>query len=220
MTSGRLQTCTLLAALAVVGSVAVAGEHDEQTKQMREGQETKAETASTPEMSPEMQAMMEAWTKAGTPGEKQAELADSAGTWKSTVKSFMGPGEPMVSEATTTREMILGGRVLGERFEGEFMGQPFVGRGFFGYDNARQMYWSVWMDSMSTGMMTAWGVWDEEKQAIVMEGTMTDPTTGEPMKVESVLRMPEPGKEIVEMWEPHGEHGEMVRTMEIVSVKQ
>jgi hypothetical protein len=210
MTSRNLKTCSWLLAFVLVAFVAVAGENPE----------AQAEQGATPEMSPEMQAMMDAWMKAGTPGEKHAELAAMAGTWKATVKSFMGPGEPMVSEATTTREMILGGRVLGERFEGDFMGQPFVGRGFFGYDNARQMYWSVWMDSMSTTMMTSWGTWDEEKQAIVMEGRMTDPMSGEPVTAKSIMRTPEPGKEVFEMWEPRGEGGEMVRTMEIVSVRQ
>lgn len=210
MTSRSAVTCTWLLTLVLAAAAAVAGMNQEATE----------ERGSMPEMSPEMQATMEAWMKAGTPGEKHEELAAMVGTWKSTVKSFMGPGEPMVSEATMTREMILDGRVLGERFEGDFMGQPFVGRGFFGYDNARQMYWSVWMDSMSTGMMTSWGVWDEEKQALVMEGTMTDPTTGEPVTAKSIMRTPEPGREIFEMWEPHGEGGEMVKTMEIVSVKQ
>ena len=79
-------------------------------------------------------------------------------------------GEPTVSEADVSREMILDGRVLTERYEGNMMGRPFVGHGMTGYDNAMGKYWSTWNDNMSTGLMTSWGTWDEAKKAIVFEG--------------------------------------------------
>lgn len=214
------RVCVWLLAGMLAAGVTVAGEpegpdHSGESHATNEEMEHGME-----EMSPEMQEMMEAFVKAGTPGEEHDRLAESTGTWKATVESFMGPGEPQISEATATREMILDGRVLSERFEGTFMGEPFVGHGMTGYDNAREMYWSTWVDSMSTGVMTSWGHWDEEKEALVLEGTMTNAMTGEPMQVEMIWRFPELGSETFEMWEPHGDDGEMVKTMEITSVKQ
>jgi hypothetical protein len=68
--------------------------------------------------------------------------------------------------------------------------------------------------------MTSWGKWDEAANGVVFAGEMTNPQTGEPFPVKAIVRHPEPGKEVFEMWEPHGPGGEMVRTMEITAVKQ
>jgi hypothetical protein len=174
-----------------------------------------------PEMSPEMQAMMEAWQKAGTPGPEHQRLAAGAGTWKATVRSWMGSPEPTVSEAKVERKMILDGRVLTDHWQGNMMGMAFVGHGMTGYDNARKKYWSTWNDNMSTGVMVAWGAWDESAKAVVFEGEVSNPMAGgAPMKVKSFVRVKEDGTETFEMWEPHGPGGEMVRTMEATLVKQ
>ena len=201
--------CTL--GLALLALPAAADHHEGAAEHAQHGGE---------QMSPEMQAEMEAWMAAGKPGAEHASLAESAGSYDCTVKMWMGPGEPSVSQATSKREMILDGRVLAEHFEGDMMGMPFVGHGMTGYDNTRKMYWSTWNDSMTTGIMVAWGKWDEAKQGIVFEGEMTNPMTGQPTKVQMVARRTEPGTEVFEMWEPRGEGGAMVKTMEIQSVKQ
>jgi hypothetical protein len=175
------------------------------------------EEAATEAMDP--QAMMEAWMKAGTPGPEHETLAAHAGTWNATVKTWMEPGaEPMVSDGLFQRDMILDGRVLKERFEGAFMEQPFEGMGLTGYDNAKGQYWSIWVDSMSTTMMVAWGQWDEEMGAFVYEGTTTDPMTGGSHWMKTVLTHPEEGKEVMKMYEKRGD--QEVLTMEIVSTKQ
>ena len=208
---GKSFACALAAA-ALLALPAAADHH--------EGQAAGQAEHAAPQMSAEDQAMMEAYQKAGTPGAEHKRLAESAGSWKSTVRMWMAPGEPQVSEATSTREMILDGRVMTERFEGNMMGMPFVGHGMTGYDNVRKAYWSTWNDSMSTGIMMSWGRWDEAEKALVFDGEMSNPMTGQPSKVRILVRHPEAGKEVMEMWEPHGEGGELVRTMEITSVKQ
>jgi hypothetical protein len=176
--------------------------------------------AQMPPMSAEEQAMMQAWMKAGTPGEPHQQLAATAGTWKATVRNWMG-GQENVSEAMVTREMILDGRVLTDTYKGNMMGMPFVGHGMTGYDNARGMYWSTWNDNMSTGVMVSWGKWDDAAKGVVFEGEVSNPmAAGAPMKIKSIARRKEDGSETFEMWEPHGPGGEMVRTMEITLVKQ
>ena len=171
-----------------------------------------------PEMSPEMKAMMEAWQKAGKPGAEHKMLAESVGDWTATVKTWMGPGEPMVSQATAHREMMLDGRVMAETFKGNMMGQPFEGHGMVGHDNASKQWWSVWTDSMSTGAMVSWGKWDDKEKAVVFEGQMTDPMTGKPFKTRSISRHPAPGQEIFELWEEHD--GKWMKTLEIALAKK
>lgn len=166
------------------------------------------------EMSPEQAAMMEAWAKAATPGEQHAHLAQAAGDWTATVKMFMEPGaEPDLMQATVSRAMVLDGRVLEENWQGEYQGERFHGIGRTGYDNVTGKFWSTWTDNMSTGLMTSWGEWDEEKRAYVFHGEASDPMTGERMSNRTVTTMPAEGKEVMEMYETRG--GEEVLTMRI-----
>ena len=200
-----------LLALAGLALPAVADHH--------EGHQQEAQGAA--QMSPEMQEMMAAFEKAGTPGEPHEQLAAMAGDFKATVKMWMGPGEPMVSEADVHREMTLDGRVLTERYMGNMMGRPFTGHGMTGYDNARGKYWSTWNDNMSTGLMVSWGAYDPAQKAIVFEGEVSNPMQpGSTMKNRGIARHHADGSETFEMWEPHGPGREMVKTMEITLVRK
>jgi hypothetical protein len=148
----------LLAALALVAPIA-------------------AQDPGAGEMTPEQKAMMEAWMKASTPGAPHAQLAASAGTWDVASTWWMEPGkEPEKSTGTAERTMILGGRVMVEKFNGSMMGQPFEGMGTTGFDNVSQKYWSTWMDSMSTGMMMSTGTCEGSKCEFT--GTYNDAMTG------------------------------------------
>ena len=176
-----------------------------------------AEQHEQPAMSAEEQAMMEAYMKAGMPGEPHEKMAATAGKWKATVKSWMGPDEPMVTHGEAIREVILDGRVLKETFTGDFMGTPFHGVSMTGYDNVSGEYWSTWNDSMSTGIMVSHGVWDDEKNGVVFEGTYNDPMIGGAKSVKMITSSVD-GKEMLEMWEARGD--EMFKTMEMTLVRK
>jgi hypothetical protein len=200
-------------ALCLLAAPALADHH--------ENHQAGGEQGGAPAMSPEMQAMMAAWQKAGTPGEQHRQLASSAGNWKATVRHWMAPGEPTVTEAKVKREMMLDGRVLNDHWEGNMMGMPFVGHGMTGYDNTTGKYWSTWNDNMSTTVMVSWGQWDDAAKGVVFEGTIANPmANGAPMKMRSISRHNADGTESFEMWEPHGPNGEMVKTMEATLVRQ
>ena len=171
------------------------------------------------EMSADEQAMMMAWMKAATPGEAHAAMADHTGSWKATMKSWMpGATEPMINEGSFERELVLGGRVLQERFAGSFAGQPFNGFSQSGYDNVTKRHWTTWTDDMSTGILLMWGNWDEKEKAFVYHGEGPDPMTGGMVESKIIVRFPEKGKEVMEMYDLRT--GEPVKMMEIVSVKQ
>lgn len=169
------------------------------------------------EMSPEMAAMMEAMAKAAAPGEPHQKLARGEGTWAMTVKFWADGPEPMVSQGTATRKMIMGGRYLEEKVDSTAMGQPFKGYSLTGYDNVKGEYWSLWIDDMSTGAMVSHGKEDDSGK-VVFHGTYADPTTGNEAKVKMVSWMEGEDKEIFEMWEDRG--GEMVKSMEITMLRQ
>lgn len=140
------------------------------------------EAAAPAETDPETQAMMEAWAGAMAVGPQHEELAEMSGSWHVTATFWMTPdGEPMSIEGKADRKMILGGRVLSEKFSSEFMGQPFEGLGLTGYDNVTEQYWSTWTDNMSTGLMKMTGTCGEDGNC-TYSGSFVDPASGEEMQ--------------------------------------
>jgi hypothetical protein len=177
------------------------------------------EKSKTPEMTPEQKAEMEAYMKAGTPGAPHQMLASMAGTYDLKVKSWHDPKGPATEETgTATRKMILGDRVLVEDMNSTMMGSPFTGQGLRGYDNVTGKYWSLWMDSMSTGMMTSEGTCDA-KNACTFTGSWNDPITKGPFKVRMTSRWTSPTTEVFEMYGP-GKDGKEMKMMEIAYTKK
>jgi hypothetical protein len=174
--------------------------------------------AGQPEMSPELQAMMAAWEKAMTPGAPHAALAESAGEWEFSGRFWMEPGAPpMESSGTASRSMLFGGRVLEEKVSSTFMGQAWEGLGLTGYDNVSGEYWSVWTDSMSTGVMLATGTC-AEGGSCTFAGSYNDPMTGQPKPVRMTMEQAE-GREIFRMYEA-GPDGTDRMSMELVYTRR
>src|SRR5690349_7999815 len=141
--------------------------------QARPGEPSSQGTAA-PSQAPsaeQQKAMMEQMAKLATPGPAHEHLKSCVGTWKATVKMYMG-GQPQVSEGTSEMHMADGGRFLEQSYKGTFMGQPFEGHGFTGYDNQKNVYQSVWMDNTSTGMTVSEGTWDDASKSLISKSTL------------------------------------------------
>lgn len=159
-------------------------------------------------------SMMKAWMAYMTPGEAQSMLAKSNGTWTEEVTTWMDPSKPpMKSTATEENKMILGGRYQQSVSKGSFMGQPFEGISTTGYDNARKVYQSTWVDNMGTGIMSMEGTWDEASKSINFKGTSTDPATGKVMDVREVFKIVDDNNHLMEMYAM--QNGKEMKTMEI-----
>jgi hypothetical protein len=138
----------LVSAVLVMAIWAAAGTGDPQEKP-------------APAMKAEEKVMIDSWLKYAAVGAPHKMLAERAGQWEATVKFWSAPGAPPEeSTATADCTLILGGRYLVEKVEGTFNGMTFSGMGITGYDNIKQRFVSVWMDSMSTGIMQSEGVAD------------------------------------------------------------
>lgn len=136
------------------------------------------------EMDPMMQAMMEA----GTPGEEHKRLASAAGEWKAKTKFMMQPGQFEEGVGTMWSKPILDGRYTMGTFKSEFMGMAFEGFALNGYDNVQQEYFSIWIDSMSTGVMHMRGKMEGDE--IVMYGTVEMPQPMGKMEKKMVMTHP------------------------------
>jgi hypothetical protein len=131
----------------------------------------------------ETDEMMKKCMEYGTPGEAHKRLEPMVGKWEYEFRWWMGPeqAEPEVSKGASEMKWIFDGRFIQQDVTGPAEGpegKPFKGQGLYGYDNVRKEYVSIWFDNMSTGMLVAYGKWDEAAKAITMGGEAACPMTG------------------------------------------
>jgi len=159
-----------------------------------------------------MKSMMEA----GTPGPMHAMLAKSDGAWVGETTMWMKPGAPPTKgTGTSTNKMIFGNRYQQSTFKGDFMGMPFEGTGTTGYDNAKKVFFTTWMDNMSTGMMNMEGAWDDATKSINFKGKMLCPANGKEMEMREVYKIVDDNTQIMEMYGPDMQTGKEFKHMEI-----
>ncbi len=169
-------------------------------------------TADVPPM--DSATMMKAWMAYMTPGEPQGMLAKSTGMWNQEVTMWMDPSKPPSKSAgTSENKMILGGRYMQSVNKGSFEGMPFEGISTLGFDNARKVYQSSWVDNMGTGIMNLEGTWDDAAKTINFKGKATDPATGKEMDVREVYKIIDDNTQHMEMYCMQG--GKEMKTMEI-----
>lgn len=120
-------------------------------------------------------------------------LAQLSGDWSYKAAIWAVPGaEPEWSTGTITNRMTMDSRFLSSAVLGSLYigGQQVLvkGQGFLGYDNAKKSFTSVWLDTMTTGMMIGSGKYDKKDNAIRETGQFTNPLTGGEEKFRSELQ--------------------------------
>jgi hypothetical protein len=164
-------------------------------------------------------AMMKSWQAYMTPGQIHTMLAKSNGTWKEEVTMWMAPGAPpSKSTSTAVNRMVLGGRYQESHHTGSFNGMPFEGISLVGYDNAKKIFQSSWIDNMGTGIMNMEGTWDSTTRTINFKGRVLDPGTGKDMDVRETFTIMDDNKQKIEMFANQG--GKETKTMEILLTRK
>lgn len=159
-----------------------------------------------------MQKMMEA----GTPGEQHKLLAKADGKWTAETTMWMSPGAPPVTaKSVATNKMILGGRYQETTFKGDFMGMPYEGTSTTGYDNIKKVFFTTWMDNMSTMIMNMEGNWDDATKTINFKGKMICPGNGKECEMREVYKMVDNNHHLMEMYGPDMQTGKEYKSMEI-----
>ncbi|MBS1654401.1 MAG: DUF1579 domain-containing protein [Bacteroidetes bacterium] len=154
------------------------------------------------------------WMDYMTPASMQQMMAKWDGDWNEEIKMWQTPGAPeQTMQATCTNKMILGGRYQEAKHEGNFMGMPFEGIGITGWDNARKIFVSSWIDNFGTGMMYMEGSWDADKKAMILKGKMTDPITGKQVDVRQVMTIIDDDTQLMEQYSMF--QGKEFKSMEI-----
>ena len=161
-------------------------------------------------------AMEKAWMESMTPGKEHAMLAKSNGVWNAETIMWMTPeAPPEKSTATAENKMILGGRFQQTTFKGTMMNQPFEGVATTGYDNARKVFVSNWVDNMNTAVMNIEGPWDEASKSITMTGKMYCAANKMDCEMKEVFKIVDDNTQVMEMYGPDMKTGKQYKTMEV-----
>lgn len=146
-------------------------------------------------------AEQKAWNEYMTPGAVHQMLAKSNGEWNEEVTMWMEPGaKPEKSTGTVVNKMILGGRYQHSTHTGTMMGSPFEGIAVTGYDNAKKMLVSTWIDNMGTGIMNSEGKWNEATKSAEFTSTYVDPVSGKEVKIRQIMKHIDDNTEVMEMY--------------------
>jgi hypothetical protein len=175
--------------------------------------DTPAGKSQAPPTKAQMDEMMAALEKMAAPGPQHTELMKNAGNWNAVIKSWMSPGDPVVTKGSATYKPILGGRFLMEDYKGIMMDKPFEGFGITGYDNTKKEYINVWMDSLGTMMIFGRGTMDASGKVLTMNSQWEDPVTGETASMRMVTTFVDANTKKFEMYGTHG--GQETKEMEI-----
>jgi hypothetical protein len=161
-------------------------------------------------------AMMKLWMDYATPGEVHQMLAKDDGEWEGEITQWMDPAAPPTkSKGIATNKMILGGRYQQSEHKSCFGGQPFEGTSIVGYDNAKKVFVSSWVDNMGTGVMHMEGPWDAATKTIRLKGQCTNPMSGKNMTIREEFTYIDDNTQKMTMYSPDMK-GKEFKSMEIL----
>jgi len=151
------------------------------------------------------------------PGDHHAKIKPFEGTFKSEVKMWMGPGEPMVSTGTIANTWQVDGLYLHQDYVGDQTEGPFPrfkGQGYWGYNTTSNLYEGFWIDNASTTMQMESGDVDADGKVWTMHSEVTCPQTGQAMQKRSVITLIDDDHNKIEMFFT-GDDGNEMKAMEI-----
>ncbi|TDX13443.1 DUF1579 domain-containing protein [Flavobacterium sp. S87F.05.LMB.W.Kidney.N] len=160
-----------------------------------------------------------AWQAYATPGAPHKLMTDEVGTWNCDMTFWYEPNaKPEKTTSVANIKMILGGRYQESDYQGKIMGAPFVGKSTLAYNNASKEYTTTFIDNMGTGMMVAFGKYDEKTKTIEFKGDVVNPVTGKKAPYREVYTIVDPTTRKMEMYDT--KNGTEYKSMEIVMKKK
>jgi hypothetical protein len=146
-------------------------------------------------------------------GPQHESLARFSGAWRAEVKLYLAPGQgPQVSHGKMLNTLELGGLFLRQHYRDD--SGMFEGHGYWGYNTTDGRYEGFWIDPMCSFFQLEHGQHDARSDAYEMRGSMTCPSTRQPMKKRSVIAYKSANEHTMEQW-IETTPGQEMKTMEI-----
>jgi hypothetical protein len=109
--------------------------------------------------------------------------------------------------------MTLNGLYQEGKLAGNMMGMPFEGKSITGFDNAKKMFVSTWIDNLGSGIIVMTGSYDDATKTLNLKGTQSNPVTGKDSGIREVMKMIDNNTYTLEMY-GDGYDGKEVKFME------
>lgn len=132
---------------------------------------------------------MKVWQEFMTPGAMHKWLAKYNGTWDVEMTSYMDPANPVKSKGTGVYSSIMNGLYQVGDFNSSMMGMAFQGHSITGYDNAKKVFVSTWVDNFGSGIIYMTGTFNEATKTLNLKGTQTDPMTGKDAVIREEMKI-------------------------------
>lgn len=162
---------------------------------------------------------MQKWMEYSTPSTMHKMLEQYNGVFNATTTMWMMPGaEPTVSSGTVTNDMAHGDRYQKSMYSASMQGMPFSGESTTAYDNMKKIFINTWIDNMGTGMIYSEGKWNADKKTVTYLGNMSEPMSGQDLKVRQVVTYIDSDNYKMEMY--YDVNGSEFKSMEAVYTRQ
>jgi Protein of unknown function (DUF1579) len=159
---------------------------------------------------------MKNWEAYMTPGDMQKMIASWDGKWNAEMSSWMSPdAPPMKSTGTAVNKMVLGGRYQESVHNSTMMGMPFEGHGTLGYDNAKKIFVSTWIDNFGSGIIKLEGAWDAATKTMNLKGMCVDPSSGKECEMREVFKVVDDNTHMMEMYGQNPKDGKEMKMVEM-----
>ena len=153
------------------------------------------------------------------PGKNHSLLDPLIGKWKVQVKYWADASTPPeITSGTSEIKWIFGQRFVQEIYRGKSSGKPYQGLGLMGYDPQLAKFISIWIDSLSTGVMISEGTSDQAGKSFTFKTQFQHPSTGEKKELISELRLVNPSQHVFELFEILPD-GKRFKTVEMIYSK-
>lgn len=160
-------------------------------------------------------AVNKAWNDFKTPGDMHKWMEKTNGNWEAEISQWMDPATPpMKSKGTLTQSSVMGGRYVMGKYASSLFGQPMEGMSTLGYDNAKKLFVSTWIDNFGTGIVYMAGTYDSTTKTLNLKGYQSDPVTGKDSNVREEMTMIDNDSYVMVMY-GDGMDGKEMKLMEI-----
>ncbi len=107
-------------------------------------------------------------------------LQELLGSYETTTRMTMMPGQPpLETKGTMEVSWFTEGKWLQAKWSGEMFGRKVNGTWMLGYDNFKERYVYVSIDSLQTTVTNASGHFDQSGDNLILWGTIDEPATPE-----------------------------------------
>ena len=164
--------------------------------------------------------ILDAMAEAATPGEEHAALKPLAGEFTTTSKFWYDSRTPPeVVKGMARHYWILGNRFIREDFKSSWQNKPYSGIGHIGYDKTKNKYFTIWMDTSSTGIMTSEGSYDKANKTFNFGTKYICPVEGVEKTGRTATRIVDKNTNVFEMYDIRKDGSEF-KMMEITYTRK